>query len=316
MRSNDMNDDEILRRYLLGALDEKQADDLELRLLADGELFLLAEAVEGDLLAAAVRGALAPEERGRVLRRLAASPQGRARLALARGLTSLSREEREPAEIVAFQLLARPGVRAAAIAASLAFTAAGFWLATTTAVPNGANMIARALPGTPTAGTPPARHTPPPDAPARQPLAPVTVPAPPEERIAEHREEPATRNEAAPLVLQLALSTVRSAGGDVPRLEAPAQGRRIEIRLPLIPGEPSTSFAAILRNAVTGEEIWRGERLAAREVERRRTLVVSVPASGLPAGLYEIEVHGATPEGDDLLGKPTFEIATSGDRAP
>src|SRR5215211_3520558 len=101
MRSTDMKDemkdDEILRRYLLGGLEEEQADDLERRLLEDGELFELAEAVEGDLLAAAARGDLPPAERGHVLRRLAASPEGRTRLALARGLTSLGRA-RVPAE--------------------------------------------------------------------------------------------------------------------------------------------------------------------------------------------------------------------------
>lgn len=306
MRSNDMNDDEILRRYLLGALDEKQADEIEQRLLVDGELFLLAEAVEGDLLAAAARGDLSPAERGRVLRRLAASPEGRTRFALARGLATVGREQ-VPAEVLMFRLLTRPEVRAAAVAASLVLAAAGIWIGQQKIVPgpeSGANIIARALPAAPASPAPaPPVHRPAP------PAAPV-------DRIAEHAPAPAPespaepRRDLPPLVLQLALTTVRSVGGDLARLEVSPKTETVEIRLPLDPDEPSTSFAAILRNAVTGEEVWRDERIAAREVEARRTIVLSVPASELSAGLYEIEVRGATPEGDDLLGKPTFEIAT------
>ena len=65
---------------------EEEADRLEQRLLAEDELFELAEAVEADLLAAADRGELTPAERERVQQRLAASPRGRERLALARVL--------------------------------------------------------------------------------------------------------------------------------------------------------------------------------------------------------------------------------------
>lgn len=306
MGSNDMkHDDEILRQYLLGALNEEQADDLERRLLLDGDLFMLAEAVEGDLLMAAARGDLSPAERGRVLRRLASSPEGRARFALARGLTSVGREQ-VPAEVLVFRLLARPSVRAAAVAASMAFVAGGFWLATQTAMPRGANMIANGLPTAPAvrpAG--PAPAAPPVDRIADHAPAP---PAPPDDRVAPGRE-PSTRPKVAPLLLQLALTTTRSAGGAPARLEIPPETRRVEIRLPLLPGEPSTSFAAILRNASTGEEVRREERLAAQEVDGGDMIVLSVPAADLAPGTYEVEVRGN--EEDELLGIPTFEVVSS-----
>ncbi len=304
MRSDDMKDDALLRQYLLGASSEEQTDELERRLLADGDLFLLAEAVEGDLLMAAARGDLSPAERGRVLRRLASSPEGRARYALARGLTSFGREQ-VPAEIRVFQLLARPGVRAAAMAASLALVVGGFWLATQTAMPRSANMIAE--------GLPPA---------VIRPASPAPS-APPVDRIAEHAPEPpvspegrvapdrGTRPETAPLILQLALTSMRSSGGGPARLEIPAGARRVEIRLPLLPEEPSTSFAAILRNASTGEEIRREERLAAQEVGGEKMVVLSVPAADLAPGIFEVEVRGLTGEEDELLGRPMFEVASN-----
>jgi hypothetical protein len=314
MRSNDMKtdtkDDEILRQYLLGALNEGQADELERRLFAEEELFELAEAVEGDLLMAAARGDLSSAERGRVLRRLAASPEGRARLALIKGLTSLGREQASvPAEVLVFQLLARPGVRAAAVAATLAFVAGGSWLASRTAMPHGANMIARGLPAAPAPGIPrPAPAEPPVDRIAEQAPAPVP-PVPPEDRAAPGRE-PSARPEPAPLILELALSVVRS-GNDRSRLEIPPGAGQVEIRLRLDREEPYTIFSAILQSASTGEEIRREERIAAREVDGLRAIVFSVPSTELDPGFYQVEVHGIAPEGDEFLGRPMFEVVST-----
>ena len=91
MNSNPQ-DHEPLRSYLLGRLPDPDADLLERRLLEEDDLFEQCEALETDLLAAADRGELAPEERGRVLRRLAYSPQGRERFALARALNTAADE--------------------------------------------------------------------------------------------------------------------------------------------------------------------------------------------------------------------------------
>ncbi|HSN88036.1 MAG TPA: hypothetical protein VL025_14860 [Thermoanaerobaculia bacterium] len=256
-----MNDHEILRRFLLGDLDAGQTDELEQRLLEEEDLFDLAEAVEADLLDAAARGTLSSAERGRVLRRLAASPEGRARLALARGLTSLSRDK-APAEVLAFRLLARPWVRAAAVAASLLVVPAGLWLGMQTLEPGGAMACLDC------------------------------------------------GSSSAPLVLQLALTGVRSASDGPSPLIIPPRARSVDIRLTLGPDDPSTSFAAVLRNTGSGQEIQR-EQLAAKKVDGGRALVLSVPAAKLEPGTYEVEVRIPTSEGDELFGKPTFEVAST-----
>jgi hypothetical protein len=80
-------DDNLLRRYLLDQLGEEEKEQVEQRLLADDDLFEAAEAVEGDLLHAYVRGELTAAERQSIDRRLAASPRGKARLDLARGMS-------------------------------------------------------------------------------------------------------------------------------------------------------------------------------------------------------------------------------------
>jgi hypothetical protein len=296
-----MKDDEILKLYLLGTLDEEQADNLEQRLLRESDLFELAEAVEGDLLAAAARRELAPAERGRVLRRLASSPQGRARYALVRGLVS-HRKERVPAEVVAFQLLSRPWGRAAVAAAGMAFVVGGLWLATLMGVSD-AVLVDIGRPAVSAAGPQsPAPAVPPADRIAQHAPVPAPSPAPPENR---------TRPEPDPWVIQLALSTLRGPGEESRPLVIPRDRQRVEIRLPLLPGEPSTSFAAILRNASTGEEIRRAERLAAQEVDGQDMVILSVPAADLVPGTYEVEVRGIENEEDQLLGKPTFEVASN-----
>jgi hypothetical protein len=204
-----------------------------------------------------------------------------------------------PAEPLAFRLLSRPAFRVAAAAACLAFAVGGFWLATQTALPRGADMIARGLPSAPEPRTASPEPAPPPaDLIAQQSPAPPPVFHP-------------VRPEPAPWILELALTTVRSAEGAPTRLKIPPGTRRVEIRLPLLPDEPSTSFAAILRNASTGDEIRRAERLAAKDVDGRKMVILSVPAADLAPGTYEVEVRGFSKDEDELLGKPTFEVASN-----
>src|SRR6476661_1028296 len=133
MRQNP-NDDELLRSYLLGGLPEEEADRVEQRLLAEDELFELSEAVEADLLAACDRGELAPAERERVQQRLASSPRGRERLALAHALNTLAgSSERAAAPVLPFARRAaapaRPAFRWAALAAALLAAAGLSWYA-------------------------------------------------------------------------------------------------------------------------------------------------------------------------------------------
>jgi hypothetical protein len=323
MSSQNMNDDDLLRRYLLGGLDEEQAENLERRLLTDGDLFELAEAVEGDLFAAAAHGGLTPAERVHVRRRLAASPGGRARLALARDLSVLGREQppsvlpfRQPAP-AAMPALARPGFRAAVLAASLAIMAGSLWLASPTARPGVGAGIAQEAPSGPVEGngkgprrpvdqitrvTPPGHPMPeqlPIEKTVEEPAAPAEEP-----RLAEREETP----EISPLVFQLALSTVRSSAA-APHLTIPDATREVEIRLSLMEGEPATSFSAVLRNAVTGEEVLSEEALAARSMNGGKAIVLSVPAAEMSPGTYEVEVRGEIPdEGFELLGRPMFEV--------
>lgn len=326
-----MRDEELLQRYLLGGLDKEQTDDLERRLLADDDLFELAEAIEGDLFTAVARGELTPAERVHV-RRLAASPQGRARLALARDLTVLGREQ-TPAVLAfrqaapAIPALARPGFRAAVLAASLAIMAGSLWLASPTARPGTGAGIAQEVPSGAVEGngkatrkpvdqiarvTPPGHPVPQRPAPEQPAVEPVDQPATPAEAPRPAASGLEEAPEISPLLFQLALSTVRSSGA-TPRLTIPAATREVEIRLSLMEGEPATSFSAVLRKASTGEEVLNEEALAARTLNGGKAIVLSVPAAEMSPGTYEVEVRGEIPdEGFELLGRPMFEVLRIG----
>jgi hypothetical protein len=119
-------DYEELKRYLLGGRPPEEVERLEARLLAEDDLFELAQATETDLLVDHFRGETADDCRN-LLDRLAASPAGRRRIALARGLAAALAPA--PAPVLPFpkpRIFSRPGVRAA-LAAALVVLSVAVW---------------------------------------------------------------------------------------------------------------------------------------------------------------------------------------------
>jgi hypothetical protein len=112
-------DYEDLKRYLLGGQPEEEEKRLEARLLAEDDLFELAQATETDLLVEHFRGGPAAEDCQGLLGRLAASPAGRRRIELARGMAAACGTVRR-GRILRFplpRLFSRPAVRASLAAA-------------------------------------------------------------------------------------------------------------------------------------------------------------------------------------------------------
>lgn len=315
MSSDLFEEPEILRSYLLGKLDEAKADAIERRLLMDDALFELAQAVEDDLLAASARGELDPEDRRVISQRLAASPRGQARLAVAEGLNALANgatatKAMRQAVVVPFLRQPprqTPSFRAAAMAAGLFLAmAGGAWLALQTAHPGDAVVtrnhataaVRQAVRGTLAAPASPA-------------IAQPTTPSPAEEHVAARPAGPAPHLPmAAPLVFQLSLSVTRSAQ-DHPTLTIPAGTRRIEIQLPLSEGEPFTTYNATVLDATSETEVWRGN-LTPRTAGTGSVVTVSLPAAKLPRGSYRIELRGLGGNGGEpeLVGSPVFAVRT------
>lgn len=308
-----MDDDEILRLYLTGRLDEVQVDQVEHRLMTEDELFELCEAVEADLLAACARGELAVAERERVLSRLASSPRGRARLALAKGLAAIAdgRSETQPLapRPVVVPIEARYASKrrrdvqwAAALAASVLLAFLGAWLIvermhTRDAVTRMTEKVPVVT--TPTSTRPPRierGQVPPGDQPGE---------ATPGEEPSAPREEPkvpAAPTQLATAVFQLSLAMVRGEG-ELQQFQLPEGTGRVEFQID-VSRETSASFGAVLSSR--GLEVWKEDGL---KPDADATLTLAMPADILEQGRYELAVEGFTPEGDqDFREAQEFEI--------
>lgn len=310
-----MRDDELLHRFLLGELAEDEAESLERRLLQEEELFELCEAIEGDLLAASARGELTPAENERVLARLAASPGGRARLALARSLAR-SAEEAPVAPMPAplpFRRVAESPPRRAgrwmALAATLLFfVAGGSWVVN--------ELLETMPPGAPVEKA--MRNGPAKEDPAKAPpLVAQRQPEPekrPAERPAPPEPEPVAPEPAPSLttaVFQLALASRRSAdpAEELPRFAVPKGTGEIEIQLDLGGEEQSfNTFNALVRSYGLGD-VWSGQGIAPQTLDWGTVLILEIPAKKLPDGRYEMEVQGVSAEGQaERIGVQEFEI--------
>lgn len=302
---SERQDDELLRSYLLGELPEQDADRLERRLLAEDDLFELAEAVEADLLAAVDRGGLAPEVRERVLRRLASSPQGRERLALARSLNVLAdgQDARTGNENVKPFLRRAPAfppppIHWMALAACLILLAGLGWFAWQHR--GQASRVTSQV----------AVHTP---APAPQPPAPAAAPTPQPAsppvvkppRPAPGRSAPPKepRQVVLPAVVTLSLMTSRGAGAeDVEQLRLSPGTRRAEVQIDAGDLDDAKSFSVVIRQEQV--TVWQKSGLKVTHLHWGPALVADVPARFFAPGRYEVAV---TAEGESERSQ-VFEV--------
>lgn len=305
MKENPLEDG-LLRKYLLGELSQEEADEIERRLISDDELFVLAEAVEADLLAASARGELAPAERERVLKRLASSPQGRERLALARALNATADKElREAGSVVRFPDR-KPALRWAALAASLLAVAGLSWfMVEDSGVHDEAPLLTSEAPA-PANPIPPKQEEQP-----RVPQARTAEPAP--DRVAREDRQPAPEP-SQPLkrvAFQLALAVQRGEGS-VDKLELSRDVDIVEIQLDLEGFQDLESFDVALRNRENAT-IWQQTGLRPQAQDLGPVLVFEVPAERLASGWYEVQVQGVAAGGErEELSPLEIEIVKRG----
>lgn len=299
MRQNQI-DDELVRSYLMGELPEPEADRLEERLLVEDELFDLMEALEAELLAACSRDELGPAERERVLSRLASSPQGRERLALAKALNmvadGLSKEA--PAPVLPFHRRAAPPKAvfqwAALAAAGLLMVAGLSWFSRQTPQAGSSGPLAaheRPAPASPVAPAPQGKPIPPASN-AQTLREPQRTP----ERVAEKQEAPAKRSAPVKAVFALSLMTLRGAE-EIEELHLPPGADIAELQIDLEGLEDSESFRAAVRSKDKGT-VWEQSGLKSRPLDwTTAALVLDIPAGRLVPGRYEVAVRiGTKPE--------------------
>jgi hypothetical protein len=322
MNTDLLDDDALLRRYLLRELGDEERGTVEERLLADDDFFELAEAVEGDLLAAYARNEVGSEERRQMIRRLASSRTGHARLALAQALKhfadapeSVTQAMRSFTEPLPFRrpepIWFRPAmVRAATLAATLA--AAVFALSLVRSpwfiqmppvvnnVGDSVSPVERSSPGHPAPQPPPAQ--PGMQAESKLPTA-SPQPTPPPSRQPEPR--------AAAFVFKLAiLSSPRDGSASpapaLPFLRIPAMVQNVELRIAISDQELYPSYRVILTDA-TLKEVWSG-KVRPRSAGGETVVAVTVPAAQLPAGELDLQLTGLAGQNEETVGWASFDV--------
>ncbi len=297
-------DDELLRSYLLGEIPAPEADRLEQRLLAEDDLFDLMEALEAELLASASRGDLAPAERERVLRRLASSPEGRERLALARSLNALA-DEKEAA-VLPFrrrETSPKPVFRwAAALAAAGLLAVVGLLSIPDRTPDDNGHQAPQITHDRPAPAQPvPQRKSVPPTVIA----SPTPEPSPTPDQLVRKAPEPRVAKKPEPVkaVFALALMTLRGAE-ETEEFSLPANAEVAEIQIDLEGLEDSGPFHAFLHNEEQGT-VWEEDGLKAQKLSWGTALVLEIPAKSLKPGRYEV---GVTIEGDSEAMTQEFDI--------
>jgi hypothetical protein len=312
-----MRDHELVRRFLLGELNEQQAERVEKRLLEEDELYDLCEAVEAELLEEAARGRLAPAERDRVLKRLASSPQGRARLALAKdlaaiadGLPRIEPIRRRP------DLTAQPAFRwalAAGLALVIGGIGGGIWTFVEHDEPGAQSEISgqvnqreihrrsiqRRDPDLGTKQEDSGEQTPP----IRRK----------QDQIDEIESEPPAIVEVEPVLVELSLLTLRGGEEEEPKqiekIRIPSGKEHIEFHVNVTIADYD-SYDAVVSG---GEKEIVKKGIEPKSINDELFLVLDVPASDLPAGRYKMTVYGNPAEGNpEPLMEQELEVSGGG----
>ncbi|MFP5287536.1 MAG: hypothetical protein ACLGI9_17495, partial [Thermoanaerobaculia bacterium] len=281
-----------------------------------------------ELLATVARGELAPAERDRVLKRLASSPQGRARLALARDLAAYAGGKINPEPLPAplpfrrqAALTARPAFRWAIAAGLLILLGGtGTWVFTRPRGEEGQiarQETAQERDSVSSEVTVPMTSAPPvggpvneeslPEGESRDRIAEEREPAP--DRIAEEREpETLAGAEAETVFFTLSLLTRRDEG-EPENIQIPGGQEHIAFRVD-VTHEEFRSYDAVVRR---GDEEISWERLEPKRIDGGRVLILDLHASDLPFGRYEVEVYGNSADGtQELVRAGEIEVAGGG----
>ena len=306
------NSERLIARYLLGELPEEQQVEIEDRAFEDKDYLASITAVENDLIDEYVRHELSEAERRRFEDRFLASAERRKRVEFARALASVASETavvEKPAAISwrdslkAFIRGLNPAGQFALAAIMLLLIVGGAWLLTETL------RLRRQLTGLQAQNQ--SRQS---ERTAleqqieaeRKRNEELAARLNQEKQQREQSEEslrqlsetgdtttPAPRPIIAALTL---LPGVSRGGGAKPSLVMPENARLVRLQIGVDPEDQYKSFAAELRT-VAGRQIWTREHLTARTRNGARSIGLTVPATALKPGEYELKLSGVTEGG-------------------
>ncbi len=310
------NSERLIARYLLGELPEEQQVEIEDRAFQDKDYLASITLVENDLIDEYVRQELSETERRRFEDRFLASAERRKRVEFARALASVASEaavaeqpSRAPAAISwrdSFEAFFRglnPAGKFAFAAIMLLLLVGGAWLLTETLRLRSQRTRLQAENQS--------RQS------ERQALEQqVEAERKRNEELAarlgqekQQREQSdqslrqlsetrdTTTPTPRPVIASLTLLPgISRGGGEKPSLVLLENARLVRLQIGIDPEEQYRAFAAELRT-VAGRQIWTRENLTAHSRRGARSISITVPATALKPGEYELKLSGVTEAG-------------------
>ena len=311
--STDINNEKLISRYLLGDLPEEQQVEIEDRAFSDKDYLASITAVENDLIDEYVRGELPDEDRQRFETRFLASAERRKRVEFATALRTVVSESPVPEKklihdvprwswrdsLYAFISGLNPAARLAFVAAGILLIVGAAWLfAETLRLRRQVNQLqAEKQSGQDLQQTLDAE---------RKRNEELNARLNQEKQQREQTDESlrqltetteATKPAPPPVLASLTLLPGLSrGGGQKPNLDLSNDVRLVRLQIGIDPEEQYKSFAVELRT-VAGRGVWNRENLAARTRRGTRAVGLTLPATVLKSGEYELRLRGLTEGG-------------------
>ena len=311
--ATDLNSENLIARYLLGELSEEQQVAIEDRAFADQKYLASITSVENDLIDEYVRNELSPAERQRFEKQFLASAERRKRVEFARALAGVI-EEAIPQKIVvrdtrswswmdsiyAFINGLAPTARIAFVSAvPLLLIGAGYLGLETLRLRRELTELRAANQSQQNSQQQALeleRHR------NEELNAQLNQEKQQREQTDESLRELSEAGDAVnpaprPVIASLTLLPGLSRGGDnKPSLVLPEDARLVRLQIGIDPEEPYKSFGVDLRTSA-GSQVWTRENLKARNRRGARAVGLTIPATALKSGEYELRLRGVTESG-------------------
>ena len=309
----DLNNEKLIARYLLGDLPEDQQVEIEDRAFADKEYLALVTSVENDLIDEYVRRELSQTERQMFESRFLASAQRRKRVEFAQALALVPVAAAVPERVVvsqpakwtwrdslyAFLIGLNPAAKMATVAVMLLLTFGGMWLFAETMRLR--NQLTQLQAQNQTRQTELQQQV---EAERRRNEelnARLTQEQQQREQSDEslrQLSETGSETPARPVIASLTLLPGLSrGGGEKSSLILAGDARLVRLQIGIDPNEPYKTFAVELRTAA-GRQVWTKENLTARTRGRARAVSLTLPASVLKSGDYDLRLSGRQEGGE------------------
>jgi hypothetical protein len=315
----DLNNEKLIARYLLGELSEEQQVEIEDRAFADKKYLASITAVENDLIDEYVRHELSESDRRKFERRFLASAERRKRVEFAKALAHVSPVQEKTVvaswswreALYAFISGLNPVAKVAVMAAMLLLLVGSAWLLTETL------RLRRQL--TQLQAENQSRQSLEQQIQAeRRRNEELNARLNQEKQQREQSDEslrqlsetadptnPPPRSVIASLTL---LAGISRGGSDKPSLVMPGDARLVRLNIGIDPEEQYKTFAIELRTAA-GRQVWTKENLAARNRGGARAIGLTLPASVLKSGEYELKLSGLKEGGEaEDIGFYYFDV--------